>query len=170
MNFNSIIYTDCPNFVIAKDYIEEFLKKNNKIFIENFLQILKHLKTMYTIKEGALIYENGDKATYPIELSLKNIHGGLQRAKIVKKLDYHNHSFEVRVDTQYTHQRLIFFISKDIDETIIFTFGFTKIDGCEKTDKTDEIAIKTDEIYVKVHSSNEEKLLWIGDVQNEYKF
>jgi uncharacterized FlgJ-related protein len=153
MEFNSIIYNDCSDFEIAKDYVLFHLKNNDEIFIKNFMQILKQLNLRYSTKNGNLIFKDGTSAKFPIELSLKNSLGELQRAEIIKKLNHH-----------------IFFIYKVDIDSIVFTFGFTKINNNNNSDQTDNTAIKTDSIYSIVHSSYNERLKWIGDDNNEYKF
>jgi uncharacterized FlgJ-related protein len=170
MEFNSIIYNDCSDFEIAKDYVLFHLKNNDEIFIKNFMQILKQLNLRYSTKNGNLIFKDGTSAKFPIELSLKNSLGELQRAEIIKKLNHHKFSYEVRIDGQYEHKRLLFFIYKVDIDSIVFTFGFTKINNNNNSDQTDNTAIKTDSIYSIVHSSYNERLKWIGDDNNEYKF
>lgn len=170
MEFKSIIYNDCNELIIAKDYLADYIKKHDKRVINNFLQIIKHLDAIYTIEGKELVNTDGSTVKYPIELSLKSALGKLQRAEIVKKLKQHECSYEVRIDSEYEHQRLIFFAFDSLTKSLIFTYGYTKINGNNKTDLTDLAASKTDIVSKMVHESDENMVLWIGDEQNEYKF
>lgn len=170
MEFRSIIYCDKNEFKITKDFLAEFVKGNEERVVDNFLQILKHLDVMCDSKKSNLLNKDGSPTKNPIEISVISVLGQIERAEIVKKLHFYQNTFEIRVDSKYQHQRILFFAHNTQVNSIVLTFGFTKIDGNPDTDITNSAAEKTEEIYRKVHSSNEESLLWIGDEQNEYRY
>ncbi|MEI4283632.1 hypothetical protein WKV52_10145 [Tetragenococcus halophilus] len=112
---------------------------------------------------------DGSVAKLPIELSLKNRMGALQRSEIVKVLNNHFYSFEIRMDDSYEHQRIIFFVYDKTFQSIIMTYGFTKQNGIKITDTTNFAGNKTDFIRNDVYINDNEEL-WRGDEEHAIKY
>ncbi|NRR75038.1 hypothetical protein HRD57_03330 [Tetragenococcus halophilus] len=160
MEIQSIVNDTLCNLLIASDYIENYLLEDPHL-ANNFVQIIKNLKNRFIIKNNKLCNSDGSVAKLPIELSLKNRMGALQRSEIVKVLNNHFYSFEIRMDDSYEHQRIIFFVYDKTFQSIIMTYGFTKQNGIKITDTTNFAGNKTDFIRNDVYINDNEEL-WRG--------
>ena len=169
MIFKSIINNKNDSLIMASEFIKS--KAADKNFIENFIEIVNHLDERYEVKKKALYHSDGRTVRFPIKFDVKNILGMRQTADIVKKLWRHRECLELRIDSKYSHHRVIFFIHDDnIEPSVVLSYGFTKINEQSNTDLTDLSAAETDVISKEVHISISKKIFWIGDKTNEYRF
>ncbi|MDN6507794.1 MAG: hypothetical protein L0K95_09875, partial [Tetragenococcus koreensis] len=156
------------DLVIASDYIENYIFEDPHL-ANNFVQIIKNLKNRFIIKNNKLCNTDGSVAKLPIELSLKNRMKVIQRSEIVKVLNNHSYSFEIRMDDSYEHQRIIFFVYDKTFQSIVMTYGFTKQKGIEISDITDSAGIKTDFIRNDIYKNGKEEF-WMGDEEHAIKY
>lgn len=166
MTSKLLLIVNKPNveLVLAKDFIIQTVRDD--LFIRKLDQIKKHLQS-YTIKNDEL-YNGNTKVNYPIKLYLKDQFGINQESKIVKVLNRHKHSYEIRIErepgrhTAYTH-RLTYCLDNKLSSYIL-TFGFTKSTDDSRSmyrDVTDECAKETD--IIKIDLLNEKYIKWLGE-------
>ena len=150
---------NCPNneLELAKNYIERYISED-QIMMDNFLQIMAVIQNRFYCKDDKLINKDGSKFKEPYEISLKDAFGNLKRAEIIKKLNKHEHSYEIRIDYAYEHSRVVFFVN-DLIVRCVFTFGFTKTKSDMNSDKTDLCASHTDIIAADFKIGNSSKWL-----------
>ncbi|WP_142433909.1 hypothetical protein [Enterococcus faecium] len=161
MDIKWLVQQNDSNLELAIKYLEETIFEDEHL-TDNFLQVLKYLE-IYSVKKNKLIGENDSPIKTPIELSLRNRMGILQRSEIVKELFYHKFSYEIRLDDTYEHYRIVFFVYNSIEDATAITaltFGFTK-NGTINSDKTRQAATESDDICKKV--CNGEENYWIGE-------
>lgn len=156
---------NCPNdkLELAKDFIENTLSAD-RTMMDNFLQIKTHIESRLSCKENILINKDGTSFSQPYELSLRNRLGMLQKAEIIKKLNRHESSYEIRIDSAHEHYRIVFFVNDDIC-SFVFTFGFTKYNFDSSSDTTDCCAFYTDLISKDFISGDSDK--WFSEERGE---
>lgn len=142
---------------LAKHYIARYISKS-EIMMDNFLQIMAVIQNRFDCKDDKLINKDGSQFREPYEISLKDALGCIKRAEIIKKLNKHEHSYEIRIDNAYEHVRIVFFVN-DLIIRCVFTFGFTKTKSDINSDKTDFCAFYTDCIALDFKMGNSNRWL-----------
>ena len=158
-----IILKENDALTLAQDYIEDTLA-DDEISLLNLYKIEQHLKA-YEIKNNKLYYDNGHKeVTFPIRLDVKDKFQRSKADEIVKTLDYYENSYEIRLNYDYTHPRIIFCLSTELS-SYIMTFGFTKLRSRRninlESDQTNLAAEETDRIHREINFDNF-KVKWLG--------
>lgn len=92
---------------------------------------------------------------------------------LIKRLNKHKYTYEIRIDSSEYHHRLLFFTAElkkvEIQNAPMFyviTFGFTKVTNNAATDRTDELASSSDYIKNDLESNNNCLVAfqkWLGD-------
>ena len=95
---------------------------------------------------------------------------------LIKRLNHHEYTYEIRIDSSEYHHRLLFFTAElkkvEIQNAPLFyivTFGFTKTINNASSDRTDELASSSDYIKKDLESNNnclEAYQKWLGDDLN----
>lgn len=137
-NYNAMLFYN----IYSSSSLDEYSR-------ETFMQILRYIARL-PIVCGDYIVDNRGK-TDEFSLPLKDRLGNIREQKIVKLLLSQRIVYEVRINSEYQKERILFFVSQNhLDDTVvtsnnmIFSFYFDKyIDG----DMTDELAKETQDIY-----------------------
>lgn len=118
---------------------------------QTFIQILRYI-TRLPIVAGDYIVDNNGRRVNEFSLTLRDRLNVLREQKIVKLLIGQRVVYEVRINSEYQKERILFFVSQSplsnntvvTSDNMIFSFYFDKYkDG----DVTNELAQETQDIY-----------------------
>ena len=108
-----------------------------------YLQIIRVLRR-HSISSQDLLQDSEGKPIEIIELSIPDLFGSYRPSYVIKILLSVQHVYEIRINTEYNKERILFYPSS-IQSSAIMTFYFDKQSG---NDLTNILAKETEEIYL----------------------
>lgn len=118
---------------------------------DTYLQIERQLRRLFI--RNNLLYNNKSEVK-ELPFPIKDRLGNIRYPKIVKKMISVTHVYEIRLDEQYVHHRILFFpLANDAEKlmlpALVFSFAFGKEEG--KEDPTQRFTEQTQEIRDSVY-------------------
>lgn len=108
-----------------------------------YLQIIRVLRRQ-SISSQDLLQDSEGKPRKIIELLIPDLLGSYRRSYVIKILWSVQHVYEIRINTEYKKERILFYLSSS-QSSAIMTFYFDKQSG---NDLTDILAKETEDIYL----------------------
>ena len=108
-----------------------------------YLQIIRVLRRQ-SISSQDLLQDSEGKPIEIIELSIPDLFGSYRPSYVIKILLSVQHVYEIRINTEYKKERILFYPSS-IQSSAIMTFYFDKQ---RENDLTNILAKETEDIYL----------------------
>lgn len=150
-------YNSSNESFLIKDYLSAEVY-NDKIINDLYVSALTQLQSLHleNQKISELKWYNH---TLGIKKYVKDSLGQIHEVYIIKKLQRTSNSYEIRIDTEYSRHRILFFpisLENRLDCACwVLSFGINKADGYQNAENVvDNLAKDQNSVYTQLNKEN----------------